>query len=179
DAALPDGRGEAWLDVALALGAPLLIVRAPQAADEPAAWGRFTDALRSLAGSAKRTNVTLALRNGSATLCAAAGDLKRVAKDVDSAWLRFALDQSELGVTADTSELLPKTAIAVHSIDDLATFASAAGSASHALIERLMRFRGFVSLDSPANRTSPTAFHEAIERFAAERALALFPAIAK
>jgi sugar phosphate isomerase/epimerase len=165
---------ERALEVALALGAPLLIVGAPHAAEDANAWGAFTDAVKTLAGEAKRANVTLALRNAADTLCATTADLRRTAKDVDSAWLRFALDAGSLGTADDSDGVLPKTAIATFAVADPETFATAGDRDARDLIERLRRFRGFVSIDATGERT-PTAFHDALERFAVLRAAALFP----
>jgi sugar phosphate isomerase/epimerase len=166
----PEGAGSA-LAAAVALGAPLLLVRAPVGVDD-GSWGRFTDVLKTAAGLAKRANVTLAVRNAAGTLCADPSDLKRSAKDVDSAWLRFALDLSDLTSTDDARELLAKTVIVAYDLGRPNDFARPGDRTASALIERLVRFRGFVCIDTlqPARDGS---FHDAIERFARRRSNAL------
>jgi hypothetical protein len=171
--ALDAGARETRLAQALALGAPLLVVTAPAAAEDAAAWGAFTDALQALARAAKTANVTLALRNVAGTLCASPVDLKRAAKDVDSSWLRFALDAASFGDADAADGVLAKSALAVTTIADLATFATSGDAAADEVIARLARFRGFVCLDAPAGRAAAGAYHAALERFAAKRANAL------
>jgi sugar phosphate isomerase/epimerase len=82
---------------AATLGAPLVVTTLPAPGEIPAA--AFNEAVRSgklAARAAKAVNVTIALRNAPGTLGSSAADLKRFAKDVDSAWIRFALDASGL-----------------------------------------------------------------------------------
>ena len=158
------------LTTASALGAPVLVVRAPQAADDPGAWGAFTDALKALASAAKAANVTLGLRNVPESLCPAPADFPRVAKDVDSSWLRFAFDAA----ASDASPgLLAKSVIATYTIERLETFGTRGDPAARMLIKRLARFRGFVSLASGDRAAGSAEYHRALERFAAERANAL------
>lgn len=132
----------AALATALALGAPLAIARAPLAGDDAAAWGRLVAAAKFGAGAAKRSNVTLALRNGPGTLCPSAADCKRLTKDVDSAWLRFAPDSASLGPTEPVEALLRRAVIAVHEAgpqDDYGT-----------LVRELAGLRGFLVIEPPA-----------------------------
>jgi hypothetical protein len=157
------------LATAVALGAPVLVVRAPHAADDAGAWGAFTDALKALASAAKAANVTLGLRNVPESLCPAPADFPRVAKDVDSSWLRFAFDAA-----SDASPgLLAKSVIATYTIERLETFGTRGDPAARTLIERLARFRGFVTLATGARTAGSAEYHRALERFAAERANAL------
>ena len=165
-----DSDSERALEYAVALGAPVLIVRAPNAPDDANAWGDFTGALKMLASAAKRANVTLGLRNVAGSLCAEPADLPRVARDVDSSWLRFALD---LGDGGEVAAVLPKTVIASLTIERLDTFATGGDPAARRAIERLARFRGFVTLERNDGAANAAAYHAALERFAAERANAL------
>jgi len=161
---------EPWLEAANALGAPLLGVRAPASGDDPAAWGRFADALKGLAGAAKRVNVTLALRPLPQTLCADSADLARAAKDVDSAWLRYAPDPSALAPD-ERERVLARSACALHLMRDVERFAEADDAEAAALLDGLARFRGFVVLDADPRPGWPRdAYHRAVERFAALRA---------
>jgi hypothetical protein len=159
------------LDTALALGAPLAIVRAPAESDDPEAWGAFTDALKGRAGDGKRLGVTLALRNAPGTLCPAPADLRRAAKDVDSAWLRFAFDVGT--ASDDEARVLTKSVVAVQSVGDARAFASPDDRIAALAIERLRRFRGFVVLEGSADAAEPAAYHDAVARFAALRSHAL------
>jgi hypothetical protein len=166
------------LEAAVALGAPLVLVRAPKAGDDARAWGAFTDRLQRLARTAKGVNVTLALQNVPGTLCATPADLRRAAKDVDSSWLRFALDPLAPGAADGAADILPKTVIATHTIESVTTFALDGDAVADDLIARLARFRGFVVLDR-GDETAPRAsLHDAVERFALERGRALAAAVA-
>lgn len=78
---------------AATLGAPLVVASLPPPGEIPAAG--FNEAVRAgklAARAAKAANVTLALRNAPGTLGSSALELKRFVKDVDSAWVRFAID---------------------------------------------------------------------------------------
>jgi sugar phosphate isomerase/epimerase len=120
----------AALAIALALGAPLAIARAPLASEDAAGWSRFVAAAKAAASAAKRSNVTLALRNAPGTLCPSAADCKRLTKDVDSAWLRFAPDVAALDPAEPANGILRRAAIAVHAAgprDDYPALARALG----------------------------------------------------
>ncbi len=133
----------AALGVALALGAPLAIARAPLASDDPGAYGRFAAAAKSAARAAKRSNVTLALRNAPGTLCPSAADCKRLTKDVDSAWLRFAPDIASLDPPEQVDGFLRRAAIAVHALGPRDDYA--------ALVRALADVRSFLVLEPPAS----------------------------
>jgi hypothetical protein len=77
------------LALARTLGAPLLA--APLATETSLPWSEQRDRLASATSLAKAANVTLALRDMPGTFAAGAHELKRVSKEADSAWLRFAL----------------------------------------------------------------------------------------
>jgi len=159
--------GETALEIATALGAPLVVLDAPGHSDDPAAWNVFVAALRPIVASGKRLNVTLALRNGPATLCASASDCKRLAKDIDSAWLRFATDANAFGAFDQLGDLAAKTVIATHTLSDVATFATEADAEAGRLVGALRGFRGFVVLDRAAEGGERDAFHRAIARLRA------------
>jgi len=166
--------GGRWLDIALTLGAPLVVARAHRASDDPAGWGDFVADVKVRSREAKRDNVTLAIRNTLATLCETAADLERLAKEVDSAWVRFALDTAVFTAVDDTRMLLPDAAIAWHTVADVEHFATRADVAAEALVRALARFRGFIVLDSAHEQTARNdSYHRALERFAALRASAL------
>ncbi len=116
DAAFEE-EGARALSIAAALGAPVVVARAPHALGENGeTWNRFVAGAKSAARAAKRTNVTLALRNAPATLCPGAAECKHLSKDVDSAWLRFAPDLASLGPLEEASALLRRAVIATHTL---------------------------------------------------------------
>ena len=72
---------------AVALGAPL--VAGSLARETECSWSDQLARLNAATSFAKAVNVTLAVRNAPRTFAASTHDCKRVAKEVDSAWLRF------------------------------------------------------------------------------------------
>ena len=157
--------GTRWLEIAGTLGAPLAIFEAPPASTEPSAWSEFTASLKPVAGAAKRANVALALRNDPATLCASIADCKRVTKDIDSAWLRFALATDSLGALDRGDDLIAKTVIATHRVANVASFALGDDAEARKLIEAVRGYRGFVAIDRNDQSGARDAFHAALERF--------------
>jgi sugar phosphate isomerase/epimerase len=155
-------RVAAALTIALALGAPLAIARAPLASDDAAGWSRFVAAAKAAASAAKRSNVTLALRNAPATLCPGAADCKRLTKDVDSAWLRFAPDVAALDAAEPAGALLRRAAIAVHAVGPRDDYP--------ALARALAGLRAFLVLEPGGNdpQAALLAAVPALRRAAAE-----------
>jgi hypothetical protein len=167
------GEAERRIATAAALGAPLVVARAVAASDDPTAWSAFVDGARAAAAEGKRRNVTVAVRNAPGTLCAGASDLTRLAKDVDSAWLRFAPDPTAFGSLDPSAGIVAKAVLCAHTIADIERFATAADPAAPALVHALRRFRGFVLLDRGLGAAPREAYHAALERFRALRASAL------
>jgi hypothetical protein len=169
------GAGSASIEIAVQLGAPLVVSPAPKASEDPAAWGAFTELTRNLASSAKASNITIAVRDAPGTLCEDAAGLRRLKKDVDSAWVRFAPEAASLGPSSESAAVLTKSVIAFHSIERLAAFATAGDAEAATTVRALARFRGFVVLERrEAEAEAPRdAYHLAIERFAALRATTL------
>jgi hypothetical protein len=99
----------AAVDRALAIGAPLLA--APVARETECSWSDQLARLGIAASLAKARNVTLALRNAPNTFAATTHDCKRVAKETDSAWLRFGPEPLRLDVASDASALAPNTVL--------------------------------------------------------------------
>jgi hypothetical protein len=160
DAALWTAPNDDALDAAIALGAPLLLAPAPAPDGDAETWGIFADAVKARTRAAKAHNVTLAVRNAPETLCPDAAALRRLAKDVDSAWLRYAPDLSTLAPD-DASPLLPKSVIAIAHLND------------HTAIPRLERFRAFILLETPAEALPRDAYHRELEAFRQTRHHAL------
>jgi hypothetical protein len=172
DSAFGEGAARA-IALAVSLGAPLVVARAPAASDDPNGWNAFVAAGKGAASEAKRANVTLALRDAPQTLVAGIADAKRLAKDVDSAWIRFAPEVGSRDAEAlDTA--LAKSVIAYHTVRELSSFATDGDAEATRLIAELRRFRGFVVLERVEDGGPRDAFHLALERFASLRASALF-----
>lgn len=138
---------ERWLGVASALGAPIALTRTPRStADDPHAWSALVSAGKAAAGAAKDLNVTIGVRNAGGTLCASGADLRRLAKDIDSSWVRFALDVAALDPPEPLDAALPKTVVATHdsrSLDPLGADEADLGG----VLRTLGDFRGFLVVD--------------------------------
>lgn len=94
-------RDEASIDllfgVADAIGTSIIVTDPPPLGEVPAyAWRDATARGKAIARVAKRANITIGLRNAADTICTGAADLKRLTKDIDSSWLRFAPEVSSL-----------------------------------------------------------------------------------
>jgi hypothetical protein len=90
------------IDLAAGLGALFVLAELPEpGAVPPATFVATVSAAKAAVKAAKRVNVTLLARTAPGTLAEDAGSLRHFLKDVDSAWLRFALpagaDRTALG----------------------------------------------------------------------------------
>jgi hypothetical protein len=164
------GRAREAMTLANDLGAPLVAAGAPPPSEEPEAWGRFVEFAREAAAEGKRANVTLAVRNAPATMLQSVTDLKRLAKDVDSAWLRFAPDLTAFSALDATLGVVSKAVLAVHTVERAADFAIEGDPQALALARQLRRFRGFVLIERIGEDGPREAFHQALERFRRLRA---------
>jgi len=130
---------EQALEIALALGAPIL--SAPLPLETASSWSDVLSTLGSATSLAKRFNVTLALRNAPQTFAVTIQDMKRAVKEADSAWLRYGPDFSALDTVSDPEHLLSKTVLAWHEL-------GACSADDVQPIARLLAdYRGFVALD--------------------------------
>jgi hypothetical protein len=85
-----DEERAAAMALAAAIGAPLLRTTAGPPGDlPPQTFVRTVGVAKALAKAGKAVNVTLAVAPAAGTLVATLADLKHLAKDVDSAWLRY------------------------------------------------------------------------------------------
>ncbi|HTV73000.1 MAG TPA: hypothetical protein VME66_04760, partial [Candidatus Acidoferrales bacterium] len=94
------------------------------------------------------------------TLCEGAADLKRLAKDTDSAWLRYALDAAKLPANEAPENVLARTVIACHDVGALRTGSErdeVIGLAAH-----LREFRGFLVVDRVTEDATPADLESAI-----------------
>lgn len=144
---------EQALEMALALGAPLL--SAPLPPEVAASWTDVQSRLGEATSIAKRLNVTLAVRNLAQTFAATSHDLKRVSKEADSAWLRYGPDFAALDAASDPQPLLAKTVL---------VWADASGDPA-ALSGLLADYRGFVALDVPAGDAQTEDLKNALRRW--------------
>ena len=145
--------------LAAALGAPLLIGRTPAGDGSPQAWAALVAAARRVARLAKACNVTVGLRNGPETLCPGAVELRRLAKDVDSSWLRYAPDLALLDPPGGLEALWPYIVAAICALGGPLSVRGDAGTPSG--------FRAFVILDGELEAPA-----EAARLFAQARAAA-------
>jgi hypothetical protein len=155
----PDGGAtEEWFTVAVGLGAPIAIARAP-AAGGVEAWSAFVAAGKAAAAEAKRRNVTLALRNAAGTLCAGGGDCKRFAKDVDSSWVRYAVDVASLDPPESLAVVLPRAVVAAHELRE-----PGGAPALDRSVAALAGFLGFLILDGPGASSGEGPLAQALDR---------------
>jgi hypothetical protein len=93
--------------------------------------------------AAKAANVTLALRNVPSTFASSTHDCKRVAKETDSAWLRYGPDPQAFDGASDPRALAPNTVLLWGGVR------AAGPRAIDGVIAAFDGFRGFVALDEP------------------------------
>lgn len=87
----------AWIDRALALGSPIVRMRAAEASGSAGvAWRELVRGLKAVCAIAKARNVTVALEPHAGSQAANADDHKRAVKECDSSWLRLAMPLSLL-----------------------------------------------------------------------------------
>jgi hypothetical protein len=146
--------------LAAALGAPLVVARAPQASEDPLAWNALAETARAAARAGKEANITLAVRNAPATLCEGTASLKQLAKETDSAWLRYALDPAKLAPSESAESVLSRSVIVFHDVLALRTRSERDEAAELAAV--LRRFRGFLVVDSVAEGAAPDDVEQTI-----------------
>ncbi|MGZ3509731.1 MAG: sugar phosphate isomerase/epimerase family protein [Vulcanimicrobiaceae bacterium] len=142
-----EGRMRETIEMAVTLGAPLLTSQL-----EPETATSWSDALERIGAAtslAKRFNVTLALRNAPNTFAASTHDMKRVAKEADSAWLRFGPDFTAFDAADEPQSLLSRTVLAWYTGGDAHT--------AIAVRTMLCDFRGFIAVEHPAGTSDGQA----------------------
>jgi sugar phosphate isomerase/epimerase len=134
----------AWIDRAVALGAPLVRFGCGAPVGSPGvAWRELIRGLKTLAGVAKDRNVTLALEPSEGSLVASPSECKRAMKECDSAWLRAALRLAQLRPDrADADEWRALAGDAVLLSCDAASI-----DADPLRVARAARYLGFVTID--------------------------------
>jgi hypothetical protein len=142
---------------ALALGAP--IVAAPLARETDSSWTEQLARLGVATSLAKARNVTLALRNAPGTFAATTHDCKRVAKEADSAWLRFGPEPQRFDVASDPRTLQPNTVL---------LWSDAGIESARSIADTLAvfsEFRGHLALDESSGAATPAQLAAAIGRW--------------
>jgi sugar phosphate isomerase/epimerase len=142
------------------LGAPL--VAAPLEREVSCSWSDQLARLGVATSLAKALNVTLAVRNALETFAAGTHDLKRVAKEADSAWLRFGPEPETLEGGSDAAALQQNTVLLW---SDLRT--QSTGSISMTLAA-FSGFRGHVALDERSGSADAALAAAAIRRWREE-----------
>ncbi len=160
----PQERMAAVLDWAVALGAPL--IAAPLAREVECAWSEQLERLGVAATLAKTRNVTLALRNAPDTFAATTHDCKRVAKETDSAWLRFGPEPLRLDAASDPRVLAPNSVLLWSDVrlDAESTVAR--------VVEIFADFRGHAVLDDACGEASAAGISTAVRRWRTALAVA-------
>jgi sugar phosphate isomerase/epimerase len=147
------------LERALALGAPL--VAAPLAAETEESWNDQLVKLGVATSLAKARNVTLAVRNAANTYAASTHDCKRVAKEADSAWLRYGPEPQLLDAASDPRALAPNTVL-LWSDASMQTESSIAET-----IAAFAGFRGHVVVDDASGAADAGALSAALSAWRA------------
>ena len=143
------GADEAAMQESLALcdaiGSPLLC--APLGCETTRSWTAQLQSLSNATSLAKTINVTLAVRNAPNTFAATAHDLRRVSKETDSAWLRYALEIDALDAASDPQLLTGKTVMLWHEHSEGQT-EDAEGAPNVRTLRAAENFCGFLTLDT-------------------------------
>jgi hypothetical protein len=149
----------ATLGRAAVLGAPLLA--APLARDLEEPWSEQLANLGIATSLAKAVNVTLAVRNAPQTFAASTHDCKRVAKEADSAWLRFGPEPQRLDAASDPAALAPNTVL---------LWSDCGTQTEHSIANALSAFAGFrghLAVDDASGEASAAGLAAALERWRA------------
>lgn len=149
-----DASMEHSLEIALALGAPLLAAPLPR--ETSLTWSEVQGRLGAATSHAKRLNITIALRNAPQTFAASTHDMKRVSKEADSAWLRYGPDFETLDAGSAPEEILARTVLVWR---DLAR--STSGSLQPT-VGMLWGYRGFLALDDARGSATPESASAAL-----------------
>lgn len=142
---------------AVALGAP--IVAAPLGHETKSSWTDQLERLNAATSLAKRSNVTLALRNAPQTFAGSTHDCKRVTKETDSAWLRYGPQPQTFDVASDPKLLAANTIL---------LWSDVARESDRSVAETLAAFadfRGHLTLDEASGEGSVTQLAASLRRW--------------
>ncbi len=131
-------------ELAGSVAAPLLASQLPN--ELQTSWSEVLARVGEATSLAKEFNITLAVRNVTDTLAATSQNLKRLSKEADSAWLRFAPDLRAFDAGSDPATVISKTVLAwyVHSQSEVG---SDEEEHTDRLFSVLKDFRGFLAVD--------------------------------
>ena len=144
---------EVVLAHAVTLGAPL--IAAPLAREVECSWSEQLERIGVATSRAKSSNVTLALRNVPQTFASTTHDCKRVAKEADSAWLRFGPEPARFDAASNPRALAPNTVL-------LWSDATDTERAVAPTIAAFDEFRGHLVLDEVHGTATPQQLANAI-----------------
>ncbi|MBC5825707.1 MAG: TIM barrel protein [Candidatus Eremiobacteraeota bacterium] len=156
-----------WIDVALALGSPLLCFPCGAPLGSPGiAWRELILGLKYACVHAKRQNVTLALQPAEGSLVASVADVRRAFKECDSAWLRVEPAAGDLSgeQAGPWATLLADTVIIAAGLDRLDTFGADENIDYRSVLASLVqsRYRGFLSLQYAGEELEADAVPRAV-----------------
>ena len=150
----PRERMATALSYAVALGAPLLA--GPLAREVEESWNEQLAQLGTATSLAKSYNVTLAVRNADRTFAASTHDCKRVAKEADSAWLRFGPEPLRLDAASDPGSLQPNAVL---------LWSDARQQSERSIAQTLAAFpafRGHLAIDDESGSATVAELREAL-----------------
>jgi sugar phosphate isomerase/epimerase len=139
------------IEIASATGAPLVAARLVSETASP--WTDTLERIGVATRLAKQANVTLAVRNAPATFAATTHDCKRVAKEADSAWLRFCLEPAAFDTASNPLDLVAK-AVLLWADDRLEPDP-----------QSWQAFRGYLALDRPSGDATMEEMKQALLRW--------------
>jgi hypothetical protein len=132
---------------AVAVGSPL--VAGPLVRETEMSWSDQLMHLGIATSLAKASNVTLAVRNAPYTFAATTHDCKRVAKEADSAWLRFGLEPRAFDAASDPGALAANSVLLWSDLGDETE------RSTGDIIGNFASFRGHLVLDEPSGDAAP------------------------
>jgi hypothetical protein len=152
-----ESRMEQAVEIALAVGAPLLSIPLPP--ETVASWNDVQARLGAATSIAKRLNVTLAVRNVPHTHAAGVHEMKRVSKEADSAWLRYGPDFCAFDAASEPETLVGKCVLTWYDARQCGT------ERLRPTVHMLARFRGFVALDDAEGAATVESMGSALRAF--------------
>ncbi len=150
------------LQLADTIGAPLL--SAPMQSEVQTSWPQAMQRVSVAVRLAKTTNITLAARNQANTLVAGGHELKRLSKEADSAWLRYALEVDALDVASEPRDLLEKTVMLWH-VHEAAEIDSDEFPKTRRTLDLADRFHGFLTIDIAGGAADAATMRNALRKW--------------
>jgi len=148
--------------VAQEIGAPLL--SAPMQSEMQTSWPEAMERVGTATRLAKAINVTLAARNAPNTFLAGAHELRRLSKEADSAWLRYAVDVDALDAASNPRDTLERTVLLWH-VHDAAEGESDELAKTRRTLDLADAFHGFLALEIAEGGADATAMANALRKW--------------